>query len=53
MPCRVGITTNIKKCRSYWEARVLGLSNWRVISSYSTKTAAEDALNVGKVQALR
>ena len=43
MPCRIGITTDITASRNYWEQRVAGFRDWKVISSHSTRAAATDA----------
>lgn len=42
MPCRVGITTNLKKRKSYWESKVVGLKNWRVLGTYNSRKNAQD-----------
>lgn len=44
MPCRVGITTDANASRDYWEPRVAGFRDWKVVSSHSTRAAAKDAL---------
>lgn len=43
MPCRVGITTDLASRRAYWEARVVGLRDWRKVSSHQSKSAAQQA----------
>lgn len=43
MPCRVGITTDTRACREYWESRVEGLRNWQVVSVHTSRLAAQDA----------
>jgi len=43
VPCRVGITTDTRACREYWEARVTGFRGWRVVSSHASRPAAKDA----------
>ena len=43
MPCRVGITTDPTSRRTYWDGRVVGLRDWRIVSQHSTKSAAQQA----------
>ena len=45
MPCRVGITTNLAERKAYWENRVAGLTNWRILASYRSKERAQDHEN--------
>ncbi|MEQ8336476.1 MAG: hypothetical protein RIA62_03975 [Cyclobacteriaceae bacterium] len=40
MPCRVGITTDPAKRKSYWESQVIGLKNWKILASYNAKSKA-------------
>ena len=43
MPCRVGITTDPTTRRNFWEGRVVGLRDWRIVSSHQSKTAAQQS----------
>ena len=43
MPCRVGITTDPTARRTYWNGRVIGLRDWRIVSNHSSKNAAQRA----------
>jgi len=45
MPCRVGITTNPQRRRSDWENQVVGLTNWRILAQYRTKSKAQEHEN--------
>lgn len=45
MPCRVGITTDPGERRSYWENRVVGLTNWRILTSFRSRSAAQQYEN--------
>lgn len=42
MPCRVGITTRPGERKAEWERSVVGLRNWRILGTYSTKREAQD-----------
>jgi len=42
MPCRVGITTNQEERRAYWESKAVGLKNWRILKSFTTKAKAQE-----------
>lgn len=42
MPCRVGITTDPDTRKAYWESRVVGLENWRILKRFSTKEVAQE-----------
>ena len=42
MPCRVGITTDPKGRRAYWETQVVGLKNWRILKKYPDKAKAQE-----------
>ena len=41
MPCRVGITTDLKKRKKYWEGRVYGLKNWQTHGRHWNKEDAQ------------
>ena len=41
MPCRVGITTDPARRRGEWENEVVGLSGWRILGTYPTRTEAQ------------
>ena len=43
MPCRVGITTNPDRRRSEWDARVVCLRKWQIVSEHWTKSGAQRA----------
>lgn len=43
MPCRVGITTDPDARRAYWDGRVAGLRDWRIVSTHHSKSAAQQA----------
>ena len=45
MPCRVGITTDLGERRTYWENRVVGLTNWRILKSFRSREAAQQYEN--------
>lgn len=45
MPCRVGITTDPGSRRSYWENRVVGLTNWRILMKFRSRSAAQQYEN--------
>ena len=40
MPSRVGITTNSAQRKAYWESQVIGLKNWKILASYTSKAKA-------------
>ena len=40
MPIRVGITTNPAQRKAYWESQVVGLKNWKILASYTSKNKA-------------
>lgn len=42
MPCRVGITTRPDTRRTEWEAKVVGLSGWRIIGTHRSRAAAQE-----------
>jgi len=42
MPCRVGITTDPDERKRQWENKVIGLRNWRIIGSHSSKAKAQE-----------
>lgn len=42
MPCRVGITTDPERRKKEWESQVVGLKNWRILGTHSTRKAAQD-----------
>jgi hypothetical protein len=42
MPCRVGITTDPKGRRAYWESQVVELKNWRILKSFASKAKAQE-----------
>lgn len=42
MPCRVGITTNPELRKRQWEAKVVGLTNWRILGTYRNRAEAQD-----------
>ena len=46
MPCRAGITTNPNERRAYWQNRVVGLRDWRIVSTHRSKSAAQAAESV-------
>jgi len=41
MPCRVGITTNLDARKAFWESKVYGLTNWRVLAGYRSREEAQ------------
>lgn len=41
MPCRVGITTNPDERKQYWQNRVVGFENMRILASYNSKEEAQ------------
>ena len=43
MPCRIGISTNPAERQKYWEGRVQGLKDWRIISHHPTRGQAQAA----------
>lgn len=45
MPCRVGITTNPDERKRYWQNRVVGFSNWRILGTYQSKQQAQEHEN--------
>jgi hypothetical protein len=42
MPCRVGMTTDPTSRRTYWESRVVGLANWRILKDFRSKARAQE-----------
>ena len=42
MACRVGITTNPKGRKQYWESQYPGLRKWQILSRHRTKVAAQN-----------
>ncbi len=42
MPCRVGITTDPERRKAYWESKVYGLTNWRLLKSYRSRAKAQE-----------
>ena len=41
MLCRVGITTDPEKRKSYWNNQVIGFKNWRILQKYANKKDAQ------------
>jgi hypothetical protein len=41
MACRVGMTTDPKTRKAYWENKVLGFKNWQILNTFSTKDKAQ------------
>ena len=41
MPCRVGITTNLKERRAHWEGEHPSLRSWKTLLRTSSKTVAQ------------
>ena len=41
MPCRAGITTDLKERKQYWESQVVGLNNWTEYGPYNSKKEAQ------------
>lgn len=41
MACRIGITTNPKGRRQYWEQRHSTLSNWTILKTFTNKADAQ------------
>ena len=41
MPCQVGITTDLARRKREWEQKIVGLRNWRRISTHRTRSAAQ------------
>lgn len=42
MLCRVGMTTDLEQRKAYWESRVVGLTNWQRLATFSTYDGALD-----------
>lgn len=42
MPCRVGITTRPEERKAEWEREVVGLQNWQILGTYSSRQKAQD-----------
>lgn len=42
MPCRVGITTDRESRKAYWENKVVGLKNWRILKKFGSKANAQE-----------
>lgn len=42
MPCRVGITTDLDGRRAFWENKIVGLMNWRILKSFRHKAEAQE-----------
>ena len=49
MACRVGITTDPTRRRDEWSVAYPGLRNWIILSTHTTKTAAQEAENRARV----
>ena len=45
MPCRVGITTDLKTRKSYWSNKVNGFKKWRKLREFKNKKEAQDYEN--------
>jgi hypothetical protein len=43
MPCQVGITTRLDKRKDEWEREVVGLRDWRVHGTFTSRQAAQAA----------
>ena len=43
MPCRIGITSDVKAQRAYWNKRVNGLTMWKVLGMYPRRQEAGEA----------
>ena len=41
MPCRVGITTDPEARRAFWQSRVVGFTNWRILKTFRSRIAAQ------------
>jgi len=41
MPCRVGMTTDPESRRAFWENQVIGLTNWRILGKYRSRSEAQ------------
>ena len=48
MPCRVGITTNPKERKQYWESQCAGFRYWTCTGPYSRKRAQEKETQMAK-----
>ena len=42
MPCRVGMTTNLETRKKYWESKVVGLTNWKILKTARSKAKAQE-----------
>jgi len=41
MPCRVGITTDPKTRKLFWQSQVVGFTNWRILSKFKDRAEAQ------------
>ena len=41
MPCRVGVTTDLERCKREWIPKVNGFQKWLQLASYPTKELAQ------------
>jgi hypothetical protein len=41
MPCRVGMTTDPEGRRAYWQNRVVGFKNWKILAKFRSRDEAQ------------
>ncbi len=46
MACRIGMTTDPKGRKEYWEKQHPNLKNWVILGKYKSKTVAQGAENI-------
>ena len=48
MGCRVGITTDLKKRRQFWENKCIGFNNWHSYGHFSREIAQRKETELAK-----
>jgi len=42
MPCRVGITTDPESRKAFWASKVVGFTNWQILTQFPSKEKAQE-----------